>query len=407
MERLRTKFFWLLFWGLLAACGGEDRDKPLEPAAIYESAGVCRDVPAESAAGAREFQVYPWLDSIGPSGNALAVSESAVWIVESGSNTVRRFDKATGQSQAQFIDVGNERNPYGIFVDEASAEVLITNFAANTLSVASAETGEVLEEIADASLKNPSGVVATKDFIYVTNVHYLGTAQGYGPGSVTILDRKTREVLGNVPTTHKNPQYITLLDTVDGARIVISNGGAVRLGSGGVVAESDGSLELWEEGEDPLRPAVEIYPIEQLVEGSVGVPGRAEIASDGRSIYVMSGIAPGLLKLDLVEKRWVYGAERPLRLYEAEGDTTHSIAMGADDLLYITSFNQDALYVLDTSCDEILIGPVDLGTTGNMLEGPQSIALDFRSEAQGDFTDVYFLMSISNVLGKVAVSAKQ
>src|SRR5690606_34551735 len=110
-----------------------------------------------------------------------------------------------------------------------------------------------------------------------------------------------------------------------GARIVISNGGAVRLGSGGVVAESDGSLELWEEGEDPLRPAVEIYPIEQLVEGSVGVPGRAEIASDGRSIYVMSGIAPGLLKLDLVEKRWVYGAERPLRLYEAEGDTTHSI----------------------------------------------------------------------------------
>ncbi len=388
--------------GLFIACGPDHTNDVLEPSQVLESTSVCGISEAGKSTGDQEYLVYPRLDSIGPSGNEVVVSGPYIWIVESGSNTIRRINKTSGKADANFIDLGNDRNPYQIFIDEEKSEMFIANFGTNTLSVADLTSGKVIEEVAHDSLKSPSDVTVTAKYIYVTNVNYLSSAKGYGPGSVTILDRKTRKVLGDLPTAHKNPQYITQIQTIDGPRIAISNGGALRFGASGVFVESEGSLELWNEQEDPLKPVIEVYEIGQLAHPTVGAPGRAQVTSDGRSVYAMSGIAPTIFKLDLEEKRWVHAAEHPYILYESGGNATHSAVMAANDLLYITSFNQDALYVFDTACDEKLIGPIDLGTTGNMLEGPQSIALDSQSE----FTDVYFLMSISNVFGKVTVQPK-
>lgn len=388
--------------GLLVGCGPDETNDVLEPSQVLESTAVCSASDGGKSAGDQEYLVYPRLDAIGPSGNEVVVSGQYIWIVESSSNTVRRMDKRTGKADANFIDLGNDRNPYQIFVDEEQSQMFIANFGTNTLSVADLENGKIIDEIAHESLKSPSDVTVTSKYIYVTNVNYLGSAAGYGPGSITILDRKTRAILGNLPTAHQNPQYITQIETLEGPRIAISNGGALRFGSNGVLVESEGSLELWEEQEDPLKPSIEVYALGQLENPTNGAPGRAQATSDGRAVYAVSGIASAIFKLDLVEKRWVYAAENPRKLYESYGNATHSAVMAANDLLYITSFNQDALYVFDTACDEKLIGPVDLGTTGNMLEGPQSIALD----SQSGFTDVYFLMSISNVLGKVTVQAK-
>ncbi len=388
--------------GFFVSCGPDETNDVLEPSQVLESTAVCSVSGAVKPSGNQDYLVYPRLDSIGPSGNEVVVSGPYIWIVESGSNTIRRVDKISGKADANFIDLGNDRNPYQIFVDEEKSEMLIANFGTNTLSVADLKSGKIIEEIAHDSLKSPSDVTVTSKYIYVSNVNYLGSTQGYGPGSITILNRKTRAVLGNLPTAHKNPQYITQIETIDGPRIAISNGGALRLGANGVFVESEGSLELWYEQEDPLKPMIEVYELGQLAHPTIGAPGRAQITSDGRSVYAVSGISSSIFKLDLAEKRWVYAAENPHKFYESDGNATHNAVMAANDLLYITSFNQDALYVFDTACDEKLMGPVDLGTTGNMLEGPQSIALDSQSE----FTDVYFLMSISNVLGKVTVQPK-
>lgn len=388
--------------GLVVGCGAGETNDVLEPSQVVESTSVCGGSGAGESNGNQKYLVYPRLDSIGPSSNEVVVSGQYIWVVESGSNTIRRINKNSGKADANFIDLGNDRNPYQIFVDEEKSEIFVANFGKNTLSVADLSSGKIIAEIAHESLKNPSDVTVTSKYIYVTNVNYLGSSQGYGPGSITILDRKTREVLGNLPTAHKNPQYITQFETIDGPRIAISNGGALRFGKNGVFMESEGSLELWSEQEDPLKPMIDVYAIGQLENPTTGAPGRAQITSDGRSVYAVSGISPAIFKLDLEEKRWVNAAKNPHKLYDFGGNATHSAVMAANDLLYITSFNHDALYIFDTACDEKLMGPVDLGTTGNMLEGPQSIALDSQSE----FTDVYFLMSISNVLGKVTVQPK-
>ncbi|MBA2664464.1 MAG: hypothetical protein H0U74_19410 [Bradymonadaceae bacterium] len=380
-----------LLWGGLACDeGGADG-----PSSIFESTPVCA-VPGH----APQLRVYPRLDVIGPFGNALVSGADSMWIVESGSNTVSRRSKSSGVLDEGFVDVGNDRNPYGIFVDEAVGELFVTNFAANTLTVASTRTGVVRQEISHPSFKNPSGVVATGTTIYVVNVNYLGQAEGYGPGSVSIVDRASLEVLGSIETAHKNPQYVTRLETLDGPRIAISNGGALRFGSEGLRIESEGSLELWEETPSALEPKIVHFAIGQLAHPERGALGQAMITADGRFIYAASGISPVLFKFDVANKRWIHASNDPLVLNAASGDATHAGALDARGLLYVTSFNQDALYVFDTACDKLLIGPIDLGITGDMLEGPQAIALD----EQGEQTDAYFIMSVSNAIGKVTVA---
>src|SRR5690554_4840704 len=109
--------------GLFIACGPDHTNDVLEPSQVLESTSVCGVSEAGKSTGDQEYLVYPRLDSIGPSGNEVVVSGPYIWIVESGSNTIRRINKTSGKADANFIDLGNDRNPYQIFIDEEKSEM--------------------------------------------------------------------------------------------------------------------------------------------------------------------------------------------------------------------------------------------------------------------------------------------
>ncbi|MFU8804369.1 MAG: YncE family protein [Bradymonadaceae bacterium] len=375
----------------LVAC--EPPDPQIEER-VHEVEGRC-----EEGAGEVSLTVEPHLHAIGPLGNAITVAEGALWIVESGANTVSRYEPGRGY-EAGFVDVGNDRNPYNLFVDVPGRQIFVANYLSNSVAVADLDTGGVVHEILHGSLKNPSDVVATADHIFVANVHYISLNEGYGPGSISVFAREDFEFRGEVETTFQNPQFLEVIELAGTPHLVISSTGSLGFGSEGVEVTSEGGLEIWTLTANPLDGEREAYALNQKENPRVGAPGRLAITPDGRHAYAASAIAPALFKFDLDERRWIFDAGTPLTLYSTDRDATHALAIDEHGLLYIAAFNEDALFILDTGCDELLAGPIDLGRRGDMLEGPQSIAILSVDGGQA----AYFIMSIANALGRVGIN---
>ena len=125
--------------------------------------------------------------------------------------------------------------------------------------------------------------------------------------------------------------------------------------------------------------------------------GRPHLSLDRRRIYAVSGNAPALFAFDLEEEEWVYDAEEPFWLYQGGGDVTHNTAISEEGLLWISSFNRDGLYLLDTSCEELIADVIDLGIAANMLQGAHGIALFQR----GEILEGYVILGIANGLWRV------
>lgn len=383
------------------ALGSSCSDAPadLEPTRTYEAGqAVCPDGPPAPAA-----TVYANVQSIGSAANAIAGGDGHLWVVESTENTVSRYAPLADDYDPYFIDVHNGRNPWDTTVDEDQGLVYVTNREAGTLSVASIETGDIVEEIGaeennadEPVFDDPQGLGMSAERIYVTNTVHRGPGD-YRQGFVTVLDRQTREVLGRVDTDHPNPSYVREVDTPRGPAMLVVNTGSLEVTNDGAFVRGESSVELWRETDDAIEPEREAFVLENTDDPRMGAPGKPVMSPDGRYVYLPSITAPVVFKFDLHERRWARGTDDPIVLYDSDGDTTHSATMDERGVLYVTALNQDAMYLLDTRCDRVLAGPIDLGVTDTYLEAPQDVRIVETDEGPR----AYFIMTLSNALGRV------
>lgn len=375
---------------VIAACEADELVAVQEP--VLQTNVVCED-----GAGPYDVYVERRIVEIGPSGNDLRYGDGALWVVESAANTTSRFDLATEDYEAGFVDVGNDRNPYALAIDEGRREVWIANYAMATVTVASIDDGEILMEIDDEVMQNPSSLALSDDYAYVGDVQFLSSSQGYGPGAIHVVDRSNFEVVASMEPAFQNPHFLDVHE-VDGESIlIVSSAGALDLSGGVVEVVSEGGLEWFDIGEDSLQPPSEAFALGQTEVATVGAPGRPLRTPDGKRLYFVSVVAPVVFAFDLQQRSWIYDASDPLVLYESQGNTTHRGAIDDDGLLWVTAFNEDGLYLLDTACDEVVAGPIDLGVVADMLEGPQAVTTVDRE----DGIDGYYLLSIANAMGRV------
>ncbi len=394
-QRALNLIITLAIIGLSCACGDE----------LPSDAGGWRGGPAVCDGGARAPSATraPVHALLGPTSNAIVRAGAHAFIVESGSNTLSRLDLATGEVEAGFLDVGNERNPYDVAVDLARDEVVTANYLTGSVTIARASTGEVIEELQDARLRGPSGVALTERAIYVACANYLGPQQGYGDGEVVVIDRATRQVVGVIALEQQNAQFAVTLDTIAGPRVAIVSTGVLAFDAQGARTASDGALELWTEGEDLLQPAREVHVLPAREDDPrAGAPGRPVITPDGAHIYLASATAPILFKLDVAQGRWLHDTSTPLRFDTLEGDALHHIAIDERGILYVTSFNRDALFLYDTRCDSVLSGPHELGTSPQRIEGPHGLVVS-DADASGA-RSAYYIMSLSHTLGRLSLA---
>lgn len=370
----------------MLSCGPEEKP-PQEPVGLTSQA-------CPEGFPAHQVFVDGQIAPIGPSANQVGVALDGLYVLESGTNTISRFDLLHESWEPFFIDLGNDRNPYGMALDEVSGEVWVANYSSHTLSRASLLSGDILQEIDDPGFQNPSAVALSRDRVFVANVNYRGLQEGFGPGSITVLDRETGEVLQSWETTFKNPHYLDVI-TLEGEEILVAmTNGSFNLTGPQVRLDEEGGMEWW-----TLRGEKRgVFSVRQEEsQGQVGAPGRPHLSEDGKTLYAVSATAAALFAFDLEAMRWRHDAVNPISLYEGAGDLTHHSAFSAEGVLGITAFNEDGLLFFDTRCEALISEMIDLGKAANILEGAHSLIFYRR----GEILEVYVVLGIANGLWRV------
>jgi len=348
---------------------------------------VCSAGPARPA-----LDLEPNLAELAPGGRAPKRVGTSLFVVQSLSNTVGRYDLESGAYERTFIDLGEGRNPFGIAFSPSGDRAWITNLARDTVSIADRSSGEVLAELENDSFDRPSAIAVGDRRAYVASTQLRGEGS-FGAGRLTLVDRSDRSRTESVETEWKNPQHVRRIRTERGTRIAVVDTGVLTQ-SGEV--RSPAGLELWEPAGNLDPEHRRTYELGFDPEDGVGAPGRPLPAPGGRYLYFTSATAPVLFKFDLERREWVRGVSDPIPLYETDALSLDRGAMGPDGILLVAAFNRDALYGFDTTCDERLFGPVDLGVAPERPEGPAGIAPVRRSSR----TDVFYTMGLSNRLGR-------
>ncbi len=348
------------------------------------------DIPAagpvcEAGPAARPLAIERGVGVLGATAQSIRRFGDFAYITESGSNTVSELDLESGELRT-LVDVGNDRGPWEVWAYED--ELWITNFVADTVTVADRETGDVLAEIRGPRLEKPAGIAGTDRYVYVGNTEYRGV-NDYGPGSVSIIDREARELVATRPIGAPNPLHLDVASFSFGERVVVVASGEHRFDDGGgAVAGSDGAVELWEETSVPEAPDVTTIEVPRSgADDRVGLPGRPLRVDD--RIYLVSAAAPVVFEVDAAAGRLV---GEPTAFSDVAGDALHDATIDDRGVLWISSFNRDAIYRVDTRCGAVLGDPIPIGG-GERLTG-----LVGSVERDGE---VSFVMSFANELGRL------
>lgn len=315
-----------------------------------------------------------------------------VWVVESGANTVSVLER--GGELAVRTDVGNERGPTDVWVD--GDQIWITNFVANSVTVADRTTGRVVAEIDHESIEAPAGIAGTDRWVFVGNTEFRGD-EDYGPGSLTIIDRRTLEVVGTRQTAAPNPQYLRAVD----GQIIVVDSGSLSFEEGRFIPASDAAVERLDGvGDDPVRAPADVLVLPAI--DDVGSPGFPAFDPDSRRIFLASGTTPTVFAIDLDRWEWTHGSADPIRLYESNENALHDARMGPHGILFVTAFNRDEIYLVDTRCDAVLGEPIVVDTT-ELLAGPLGV-VPFETP---DGIQAWVGMSLANELRSIQLHLLQ
>ena len=378
---------------LTCASCGQDPQPVREPTSWP---AVCDGGPRLVVSG-----LDPQVHTIGAVSNVLAQDGGELWVVESSSNTVSKLT-ASGDFVAAALDLGVDRGPYDVAFD--ATRVYVTNYVVSSVSVFDRATGELVTEITHSSLDGPSGVAVLDDRLYVSNVRFRSDGKNtwYEPGTVSVFALGTWGHLSTLRTEALNPQYLSTVEVDGQTSLMVVSTGALEPEKGGdrlYLPASPSGVELWTPTDDPSAPGRQVFPL-PLVESAPTVGGLGRGMVQGDTLYFTSATAPVLFTLNLTQGRWIHDALNPLRFAPTKGDALHHGHLDERGLLWITSFNEDAMYVWDTRCDALLAGPIELGVDPRLVEGPHGV----WTVPNGTGADAWFIMSHGNVLGRLRVS---
>jgi hypothetical protein len=253
----------------------------------------------------------------------------------------------------------------------------------------------------EAAFYSPQGIAATESYILVasTAFHYTSGKPDWGAGFVTVVDRKTRVVVGKIPSTQPNPQSVA----TRGTSATVVNGGTFLTEKGGpVIVTTGGGLDLFD-----LSSGLPGAALANVALGTSSsdrrIGGYGTIALDGAGglAYVGSGTRGDVFLVDLSAKSTLRGPEDPIAVF--------STASGQNGLTVVRTFGSGTLAILDYNTDSLclssdLAGELEkrtchsVGVQSDLLEGPIDVARAPDGHA-------LVLMTIANELYRVDVTA--
>ena len=253
----------------------------------------------------------------------------------------------------------------------------------------------------------PSAVAVVGSTGYVANNNLdPSTFIPSGPGIITVIDLDNESSF----TIQANGFSSNNL-TVVGNEIFITNGGNINFN---VVTSSfvcdpifPPSVDVLNTGSNNITDTIEI-PLSEVNE-NVCFPGSFAATPDSQFAYLGLGLVGALMKIDLVDKELINGADNPIIVTDLSGlNNTSSVVIDENGIGFTSLFNSDQIAVFNTSDDMVnpfpAIAPFPAGLRAfdpesEFFDGIQSLAL--RTGANFSGPNLFFITGISEQLGSV------
>ncbi len=266
----------------------------------------------------------------GDAPNYLAFRNDDLYCVNSMSNNVQVFSRATGDVMAE-IELGVGTNPWAMaFASDDKAYV--SGYLTNDVVVLDLESYDVMGTIPlGADARSPEGICFVDDKLYVSSVNYDMATWSYGQGIVTVIDAQTDDIIKTIETTQVNPQVI-----------VSDNQGEVYVLCTGDWFSEFGVVDVIDTMTDEI--------VNSLPVG--GSPGCIEIAPNGCA-YIGDAVSPDIYKIDVVENTILHDSSDPLP-FSGAGSSASGLVSSAEGYLYISSFGDDTIYIMDWRTDSMI-----------------------------------------------------
>ena len=283
--------------------------------------------------------------STGDVPNYLAFHNDDLYCVNSLSNNVQVFSPDSGNVLGEIeLDVGT--NPWAMaFAPDDKA--FVTGYLTDNVVIVDLANQEQIGTIdLGENARSPEGICLADGKLYVSSINYDMSTYSYGQGVVTIIDAQTREVLKTLQTSQVNPQVIE--DTGQGELYVLCTGDWFS---------QFGVVDVIDTATDEITTSLPVG----------GSPGCMVIAPNNCA-YIGDAAAPNLYKIDVTTNAVLHDSSDPIK-FSGEGASAAGLVASNDGYLYISSFSDDTVYIMDYRTDAMIRMIFSVG------DGPGAMAL--------------------------------
>jgi len=238
---------------------------------------------------------------------------------------------------------------------------------------------------------HPQGIAVVEDRVLITNTAFDLETLTFGEGSVSVVDPESRELVGSLALSARNPQFIEATQTQ--VHVVSSGETRFQMDTGFVHAVSDGALDVFSRFElDAGEPLFSVALPRHPDVPTLGAPGSFVVLPDESAAYLGLGLSAHLYRVDLRTGTLTRGPMNPIVVREHAGNDTLALALHPDGDVLVASFITNQLHRLDPETDSWVGEPIDLSFTGD-LEGALDLVV-----LPDHAPDVFVLMGAANTV---------
>jgi len=308
-----------------------------------------------------------------------------IGVVNSGDDQIVWHTDETFQPTSTPFDLPPYSNPWELSVHQGSS--IVTTLFSGVYTIGRTTLGDIYTHPVTTDgfrdFASANGVTifpGYPDLAYVTNtnpVSYFPTEFGPGWVSCVEIDNDNGSVIAEIPTQWLNPQHVI----TDGDLVYVSCAGTIDFTPPDYIATA-----LDNGGVHVIDPATNT--IIKSYDLGKGGPGPMAVSPSGKYLYIGSGVAGWLFKIDLESGTVLNEASNPIVIDDYPGTFIPFVEISYSGLLATASFNTDTLYFMDSETGDMdpfpFFGPVELHPDDeSAFYGPQDATFTRRGTETG------------------------
>jgi len=319
--------------------------------------------------------------------NDMHLKDNALYIVNSGDNAIQKIELNDMSNINPYASLPENSNPYFMTFDD-DGSIFGTNLMTNTYSKITPEKlVETNSPEGEEALKGPEGIVVNSDYIFISNTNSSWDSETnkmvYDDGFVTVINKVDGNFYKKLIVSQKNPQRLFVKDD----KLYVINSGTVEFDENyKAFPKTDGGIDVFDLNNLDSEPKNAVIPFQ---DGKLsGFPSPYTLSEDGNTIYLASGTTAELYSYDMTNSEMLRNTDNPI-IIDDNTQTAMLNLTSVNKYLFVVNFNNDMLYIVDTTNDYKVILKTDIGEDSETLEGPQGIVYD----KDKDYIYIYFGIS--------------